>query len=80
MTHGRFFVAISGQDSKTKSQPARISQRYALSPFLFVIVMSVIITDAQAAPRDSVGDVSSEITEVLYADDTPIVDEHGELE
>ena len=41
--------------------------------------MSVIITDARAALRDSVGDISSEVTEVLYTDDTLIVDEHGEL-
>ena len=41
--------------------------------------MSVIITDARAALRDSVGDISSEVMEVLYADDTLIVDEHGEL-
>ena len=42
-----------------------------LSPFLF--------TDARAAFRDSVGDISSEVTEVLYADDSLIVDEHSEL-
>ena len=74
-----FFVSDSGQDSTTKSQSAGISQGCPLSPFLFVIMMSVIITDARAALRDSVGDISSEITEVLYADDTLIVDEHGEL-
>ena len=74
-----FFVSDNGQDSTTKSQSAGISQGCPLSPFLFVIVMSVIITDARAALRDSVGDISSEVTEVLYADDTLIVDEHGEL-
>jgi len=74
-----FFVSDSGQDSTTKSQSAGISQGCPLSPFLFVIVMIVIITDARAALRDSVGDISNEVTEVLYADDTLIVDEHGEL-
>ena len=39
----------------------------------------MIITDARAALRDSVGDISNEVTEVLYADDTLIVDEHSEL-
>ena len=47
--------------------------------FLFLILMSVIIADVRAALRDSVDDINSEITEVLYADDTLIVDEHGEL-
>ena len=32
-----------------------------------------------AVLRDSVGDVSSEVAEVLYVDDTLIVDEHGKL-
>ena len=41
--------------------------------------MSVIVTDAQAALRDSVGDISSETFEVLYADDTLSVDEHCEF-
>ena len=39
--------------------------------FLFVIVMSEIITvkpDARAVLRDSVGDIISEITEVICAD------------
>ena len=74
-----FFVSDSGQDSTTKSQSAGISQGCPLSPFLFVIVMSVIITDVRAALRDSVNDINSEVTKVLYADDTLIVDEHGEL-
>ena len=47
--------------------------------FLFVIVVSVIITDAQAPLRDSFGDMRTEVTDVLYADGTLIVDEHGEL-
>jgi hypothetical protein len=71
-----FFVSDSGQDSTTKSQSAGITQGCPLSPFLFVIMMSVIITDARAALRDSVNNISSEVTEVLYADDTLIVDEH----
>ena len=41
--------------------------------------MTVIITDPQAVLRDSVGDISSEVIEVLYADDMRIVDEHNEL-
>ena len=74
-----FLVLDSGQDSTTKSQSAGISQGCPLSPFLFVIEMSVITTDARAALRDGASDISSEVTEVLYADDTLIVDEHGEL-
>ena len=74
-----FFISDSGQDSATKYQSAGISQKCPLSLFLFVIVMSVIITDARAALRESVGDVSSEVTEVLYADNTLTVDEHSEL-
>ena len=41
--------------------------------------MSLIITDARVAHRDSVGDINSEVKELLYADDTLIVDERGEL-
>ena len=41
--------------------------------------MNVIITDALAALRDSVSDGSSEVTEMIYENDTLIVDEHIEL-
>ena len=70
-----FFVSDGGQDSTTKSQSDRTSQGCPLPPFLFVIIMNVIITDARAALRDSVGD--SEVTDCYTQ--TIIVDEHGEL-
>ena len=43
-------------------------------------MISVIITDARAVLRDSVGNISSEVKEVLYVDDTLIVDEHGDAQ
>ena len=74
-----FVVSDCGQDSTTKSQSTGINQRCPLSPFSFAIVIRVIITDAWAVLRDSVGDISSEVIEILYAVDTLIRDDHGEL-
>ena len=74
-----FFVSESGHQSSTKRQSAGISQGCPLSPFLFVIGMSVIISDSRNMLHDKVGDLSSDITEVLYADDTLIADQHGDL-
>ena len=41
--------------------------------------MSVIIKDARTNLHDSIGDLSNEVNEILYADDTLIVDQHGNL-
>ena len=46
---------------------------------LFVIVMNVLITDARVNLRQKIGNDIDLVSEVLFADDTLIVDEHGGL-
>ena len=41
--------------------------------------MSVIIHDARTDLHNCVGDISNEVSEILYADDTLVVDQHGDL-
>ena len=43
-----FWVRDTGQKSDSRPQLAGISQGCALSPFLFGILMTVLMTDAQA--------------------------------
>ena len=73
-----FFVHDSCQNSSNQCQSSGISQGCPLSPFLFVMVMSVIITDARHQLHAHVGHVGSAVTEILYADDTLIVDHRGD--
>ena len=56
------FVSDNGQSSITKSQSAGISQGCPLSACLFAIVINKMIMDAPATLRDSVGDISSEVS------------------
>ena len=74
-----FFVCDNHQDSSLHTQSAGISQGCPLSPFLFVIVMSVIIHDARADLRACIGDASNNVSEIMYADDTLIVDQDGDI-
>ena len=74
-----FFVHDNCQDSSTQCQSSGISQGCPLSPFLFVMVMSVIITDARSNLHNNIGSQCNEVSEILYADDTLIVDRHGKL-
>ena len=74
-----FLVHELSVSSSTKSQSSGISQGCPLSPVLFVMVMSILIADAREELHKQVGNMADQICEFLYADDTLIVDEHGQL-
>ncbi len=72
-----FFVADSGQESDMHVQHFGISQGCLLSPFLFIIVMTILMEDARDIMRDIHGDILDNTIpfhDLLYADDTLLID------
>ena len=73
----QFFVIDAGHKSKIHNQPFGISQGCPLSPFLFVILMTVLIHDAkshiQSQQHESLSDQLA-CQELLYADDTLLIE------
>ena len=65
-----FIVADSGVVSESRRQRNGISQGCPLSPFLFSIVMTVILHDARASLG---GQSTQKLTELVYADDTLLI-------
>ena len=70
-----FVVSESGHTSAARTQSSGICQGCPLSPFLFIMVMTVIMHDAIAslgpAPADAY--LNGSLYDVLYADDTLIL-------
>jgi len=85
MVHGiyqerSFMVRDAGVDSEFHPQHFGIVQGCPLSPFLFTIVMTVLIGDARDHLTNELGvplTADLPVHELLYADDTLIVETHG---
>ena len=75
-----FCVRDAGVQSDMHPQKAGICQGCPLSPFLFVILMTILISDAKQELRDQVGigELPFGIEELLYADDTLLIDTDGQ--
>ena len=74
-----FVVKDAGVTSDPHPQKAGICQGCPLSPFLFVILMTVLIHDAvrEMADGGATHCPDQVVGEILYADDTLLVDLHG---
>ena len=78
-TDRSFCVSDEGHMSTARPQKAGISQGCPLSPFLFGILMTVLMTDAQArlssAAREALD--KGNLEDVLFADDTLVIGSVG---
>ena len=78
-TQRSFVVSEAGRKSELRMQEAGISQGCPLSPFLFSILMTVIMHDASEMLKSAGLQVSvvKELCDLLYADDTLLVGRRG---
>ena len=79
--HREFFVRDVGMSSDLHAHHAGICQGCPLSPFLFVMLMTVLIHDAKKHLIHDLGvSLSPEVAihDLLYADDTLLIDARGE--
>ena len=80
-TDRTFSVLDFGVRSSIRKQHFGISQGCPLSPYLFIMVMTVLLHDAQSMLQVEYGIVlsDSEINELVYADDTLLVSSNAEV-
>ena len=80
-TNRRFHVSECGVVSELRNQDSGICQGCPLSPFLFVIVMSVLTSDAKRRISTTARTAFEEdqLYAILYADDTLLVGVQPEL-
>ena len=70
----QFRVKVEGKESEWKKQETGIRQGCPLSPYLFIIVMTILFKDVHSEINLSRGKLPGiDFTELLYADDTAIV-------
>ena len=71
-----FYVSDAGTESASRPQHFGICQGCPLSPFLFGMLMTVLIKDAKQMLEQSGVKLSTEVAvnEILYADDTLLID------
>lgn len=73
-SHRKFLVRDCGVESRHHTQSSGIVQGCPLSPFLFTIVMTCIMTDARAQLTELLGpDEAKGMKDLLYADDTLLI-------
>ena len=70
-------VRNGGSNSEPHRQYFGISQGCPLSPFLFAIVMTVLISHSRQAWQDRCGEAQLTASELIYADDILLIDGSG---
>ena len=77
-TDRKFVVSDCGHTSEAAPFRFGICQGCPLSPFLFTIVMTCLMTDARQIVSNELGaETAKKLTELLYADDTLLMGKSG---